>query len=235
MNWPNLALHRMPQRAPVSLGVVRSPLRADTDTMTQLGDSHIKCLCIALLIAMTASCASLQRIPESWELPESVQGKGCPDISGRYMHLGEAINGRAHIFLQNQWFFGDYKKKYSVPPGKWMEIRQILIRQDQTNQIEIVAMSDSGEIMGKRILKKENGDFSCQDGWIRVNGSTGFATSGGGEHTNHVLSFTKTHGYLIEKDEYNSFGMILVIPFVKSGTRWYRFSQIKSQPVSLGQ
>ena len=110
-----------------------------------------------------------------------------------------------------------------------MKIRQIWIRQAEVNQLEVVAMSDSGTIEGKRILKKENGDFSCQDGWIRVSGTTGFATSGGGEHTNHLLSFAKTDGYLIEKDEYNSFGMILIIPLVESGTRWYRFSQIKSQ------
>jgi hypothetical protein len=189
----------------------------------------MKHLCIALMIVLIASCASHQTIPESWKLPESVQGEICPDISGRYMHLGETINGGSHIYLQNQWFFGDYNEKYSVPPGKWMEIRQILIRQAEVNQLEIVAMSDSGTIEGKRILKKESGDFSCQDGWIRVSGSTGFATSGGGEHTNHILSFAKTDGYLIEKDEYNSFGMILIIPLVKSGTRWYRFLQIDNR------
>lgn len=188
----------------------------------------MKRLCITFIV-MTASCASHQTIPKSWKLPESAQGEKCPDISGRYMHLGEAINGKSRIYLQNQWFFGDYEEKYSVPPGKWMDIRQVLIRQAEANQLEIVAMSDSGTIEGKRILKKESGEFSCQDGWIRVNGITGFATSGGGEHTNHIVSFAKTDGYLIEKDEYKSFGMILIIPLVQSGTRWYRFSHVESR------
>lgn len=139
------------------------------------------------------------------------------------------MNGGTTIYLQNQWFFGDYNEKYSVPPGKWMDIRQIQIRQDDENHLEIVAMSDNGIIEGRRLMKKESGDFSCQDGWIRVKGSTGFATTGGGEHTDHILSFAKTDGYLIEKDEYNSFGMILIIPMAGSGTRWYRFSHIESR------
>jgi hypothetical protein len=178
---------------------------------------------------MTASCVSHQTIPENWKLPASVQGEKCPDISGRYMYLGESIDKKPHIYLQNQWFFGDYKKYYSVPPGKWMEIRRILIRQEEANQLEIVAISDSGIIEGKRILKKELGDFSCQDGWIKIMGSVTSGTTGSFGYANYIRSFTKTDGYLIEKEEYNSFGLILIIPLAGSGTRWYRFSQVEGR------
>jgi hypothetical protein len=182
------------------------------------------------VIVMTASCASHQTIPENWKLPASVEGEKCPDISGHYMNSGESIDKNSHVYLHNQWFFGKYEK-YFVPPGKWADIRQILIQQEEANQLEIVAMSDSGTIEGRRILKKESGEFSCKDGWIRVTGSTGFATSGGGEHANHILSFAKTDGYLIEKDEYDSFGMISIIPIAGSGTRWYRFSRVEGRGV----
>jgi hypothetical protein len=145
------------------------------------------------------------------------------------MHLAEGIDGKSCIYLQNQWFFGDYQQKYSVPPGKWMEIRRILIRQEDPNQLEIVAMSDSGTIEGRRLLKKENSDFSCQDGWIKITGSISSGTSGSMGYTNYIRSFTKTDGYLIEKEEYNSFGLILIIPIAKSGTRWYRFSPVEGR------
>jgi hypothetical protein len=187
----------------------------------------MKRLYIAVIV-MTASCASHQTIPENWKLPASVEGEKCPDISGHYMDSGEAIDKKSHVYLQSHWFFGEYEK-YSVPPGKWMEIRQILIRQEEANQLEIVAMSDSGTIEGKRILKKESGDFSCQDGWIRITGSISSGTSGSMGYANYIRSFAKTDGYLIEKEEYNSFGLILIIPIAGSGTRWYRFSRVEGR------
>jgi len=92
-----------------------------------------------------------------------------------------------------------------------------------------VAMSDSGTIEGKRILKKEGGDFSCQDGWLRITGSISSGTSGSMGHANYIRSFAKTDGHLIEREEYNSFGMILIIPVAGSGTRWYRFSRVEGR------
>ena len=180
------------------------------------------------VIVLTASCASHQTIPENWKLPASVEGEKCPDISGHYMYSGEAIDKNSHIYMQSQWFFGDYEK-YSVPPGKWSEIRKVSIRQEGTNQLEIVAMSDSGTIEGKRILKKESGDFSCKDGWIRITGSISSGTTGSMGYANYIRSFAKTDGYLIEKEEYGSFGVISIIPIAGSGTRWYRFSRVEGR------
>ena len=189
----------------------------------------MKRLYIAMIV-MTASCACHQTIPENWKLPASVQGEKCPDISGRYMDLGESIDRKSlvHVYMQSHWFFGEYEK-YSVPPGKWMEIRQILIRQEEANQLEIVALSASGTIEGRRILKKESGDFSCQDGWIKITGSVTFGTTGSIGYANYIRSFSKTDGYLIEKEEYNSLGLILIIPSPGSGTRWYRFSHVEGR------
>jgi hypothetical protein len=187
----------------------------------------MKRLYIAVIV-MTASCASHQTIPENWKLPASVGGEKCPDISGHYMNSGEAIDKKSHVYLHSHWFFGEYEK-YSVPPGKWMEIRQVLIRQEEANQLEIVAMSDSGTIEGRRILEKENGEFSCQDGWIRITGSIRSGTSGSMGFANHIRSFANTGGYLIEKEEYDSFGLILIIPIAGSGTRWYRFSRVEGR------
>ena len=36
-------------------------------------------------------------------------------------------------------------------------------------------------------------------------------------YANYIRSFAKTDGYLIEKEEYNSFGLILIIPIPGSG------------------
>jgi hypothetical protein len=184
----------------------------------------MKRLCIAVIV-LTASCASHQTIPENWKLPAPVEGEKCPDISGHYMASGEAIDKKSHVYLQSHWFFGEYEK-YSVPPGKWMEIRQVSIRQEEANQLEIVAMSDSGTIEGRRILKKESGDYSCQDGWLRITGSESSGTSSSMGHADYIRSFAKTDGYLMEREEYNSFGLILIIPIAGSGTRWYRFSRV---------
>ena len=182
------------------------------------------------VIVMTASCASHQTIPENWKLPASVEGEKCPDISGHYLDSGEAIDKKSHVYLHTGWFFGDYEK-YAVPPGKWMEIRRISILQNAANQLEIIAMSDSGMTEGRRILKKENDDFSCKDGWIRITGSTDFGTSSAREHSTYIRSFAKADGYLIEKEEYDSFGMISIIPIAGSGTRWYRFSRVEGRGV----
>ena len=140
------------------------------------------------------------------------------------------MDKKLHVYLDHQWFFGygEYEK-YFVLPGKWMDVRQILLRQEEMNQLDIVGMSDSGTTKLKRLLKKESGDFSCQDGWIIVAGSI---TSGGGgliQWTNYIRSFAKADGYLIEKEEYNYSGFAVIIPFSGSGTRWYRFSPVEGQ------
>jgi len=126
----------------------------------------MKHLCMAL-IAMTASCASHQAVPENWKLPAPSGGEECPDISGHYVDLGEAAGEKPHVYLQSQWFCGEYEK-YSVPPGKWSEVCQVSIRQEGADQLEITAMSDGGVVEGRRILKKEDGDFSCENGWIKI-------------------------------------------------------------------
>ena len=182
---------------------------------------------------MLASCASdptIQTIPEAWKLPASVEGEKCPDISGCYMNSGEDTDGKSAISLDHQWFFGygEYDK-YFIPPYPYLLVSQTLLRQEEMNQLEIVGMSDSGTTKLKRLLKKESGDFSCQDGWLRVAGS--YQSGGGGliQWNNVIKSFAKADGYLIEKVEYNYSGFAVIIPFSGYGTRWYRFSPVEGR------
>ena len=175
---------------------------------------------------LSTSCASHQAIPDNWKMPESVEGESCPDISGQYMNSGEALDKKP-VLLKFQWFWKDLGK-YPVPLGKWREVHQISIRQEGTNQLEIAAVSDGGTIYSE-ILKKESGDFSCQDGWLRIKASTGGGVSSAMSFSHYIRGFAKADGYLIEKEAYNSFSMVLIIPITGSGTRWYRFSRIEDR------
>jgi hypothetical protein len=186
-------------------------------------------LCLAVMLTATllaTSCVTHQTIPDTWRIPQSAEGENCPDISGQYMNSGEASDKKP-IALKFQWFWKDLAK-YPVPLGNWQEVRRISIRQDGTNQLEIAAVSDGGTIYSE-IMKKESGDFSCQDGWLSIRASTGFGVSSAMSSTHYIRGFARGDGYLIEKEEYDGFSMVLVIPITGSGTRWYRFSRIEDQ------
>jgi len=189
-------------------------------------DPHMKYLSIAMMVVMTASCTTIQTVPEYWKLPMPEQGDRCPDISGRYVNSGEKIDSKSRVDMQWQWFFGSDVEKYAVPPGKWLEISQILIRQENANQLEIVGLSASGALQARRIFKKEHGDYSCQDGWLKVTGSNYSGSSGSVGVYNFIRSFKKADGYLIQREEYDAFGLILILPIKRDGTLWYRYSQV---------
>jgi hypothetical protein len=180
--------------------------------------------------SLITSCASHQASPDNWKIPASVDGENCPDISGQYMNSGETSDKKL-IPLKFQWFWKDLGK-YPVPLGNWRDVRKISIRQGGENQLEIAAVSDTGNIYSE-IMKKERGDFSCQDGWLRIRASTSSGVSSAMSSTHYIRSFAKTDGYLIEKEEYNSFSLVVIIPITGSGTRWYRFPRFEDRDVGL--
>ena len=193
------------------------------------GECHMRHLYFAVMLTATllaASCASHQVHSDNWIMPESVEGENCPDISGQYMNSGETSDKKP-VQLKFQWFWKDLGK-YPVPLENWREVHQISIRQEGTNQLEIAAVSDGGTIYSE-IMKKESDDFSCQDGWLRIQASTGFGVSSAMSSSHYIRSFAKADGYLIEKEEYNSFSLVLIIPITGSGTRWYRFSRFEDR------
>lgn len=183
---------------------------------------------LALMLAATllaTSCASHQAFPDNWKRPELGEGDNCPDISGQYMNSGDS----KYIELKSHWFWKELRK-LQVPPGNWGGVRQISIRQEGADQLEVAAVSDGGTIYSK-IMKKEDGDFSCHDGWLRIETSGSSGSSSAMFYSHIIRGFARADGYLIEKEEYDSFGMILIIPMTGSGTRWYRFSRIEDRTV----
>jgi hypothetical protein len=192
----------------------------------------MKLLYIAIILitaSLATSCASHQAIPDNWKLPKLVEGENCPDISGQYMNSGEASDKKP-VPLKFQLFWKDLSK-YPVPLESWREVRQISIRQETTNQLEVVAVSDGGTIYSE-IMKKESGDYSCQDGWLRIKASISGGVSGAMSSTHYIRGFAKADGHLIEKEEYNSFSLVVIIPITGSGARWYRFRRIEDRGVS---
>jgi hypothetical protein len=190
----------------------------------------MKLLYIAVILmtaSLTTSCASHQAIPDNWKMPELVEGENCPDISGQYINLGEASDKKP-VPLKFQWFWKDLSK-YPVPLESWREVRQISIRQ-VADQLEIVAVSDGGTIYSE-IMKKESGDYSCQDGWLRIKASISGGVSSAMSSAHYIRGFAIADGYLIEKEEYSSFSLVLIIPITGSGTRWYRFLRIEARGV----
>lgn len=142
------------------------------------------------------------------------------------MNAGEAVNKKSHISLVPYWFSDGYEK-YVVSPGKWMLVKKIRIKQENEDQLEILAVAEDGTIEGRRIIKKGVSGFSCQDGWIKIAGSMTSGTTGSIGYADYIWYFTRDGGHLVVKEEYKSFGLILIIPIAGSGTRWYRFSRIE--------
>lgn len=191
----------------------------------------MKRFCIVLAF-FTSSCAFHGEIPEGWKLPVQVEGEICPNISGTYLNSGEATKKDSYAQLDFHWAVG----KYNTGPtwkGMWADIGKVQIQQEE-NQLEISSMAESGTLMRRRVLRKESGDFSCQDGWIRIKEANSTATSSAGMVRQDSRLFGRTDGYLIEKNEWNFFALFLILPVISSGTDWYKFLQIEN-PIAKQQ
>ena len=185
--------------------------------------------CLAVIVVvmttLTASCASHQGFPANWTLPEPASGEDCPNISGRYVNSGETISGNDSVALRFQWFWKDLSK-YPVPLGMWRNVSEISLQQEGQNHLSITAWAE-GKVLYSETLSKYADGFVCEEGWLKIRASSGGGTSGGMWTSHWVRGFSNAGGHLLEKEEYEGFAMLLVIPIVGSGTRWYRFQRIE--------
>jgi hypothetical protein len=184
--------------------------------------THIRYLLLTAAV-MTVSCVRNHPIPENWKLPALGEGEKCPDISGHYMNKAEKTSTWVPpAGLISQWQ-GEFRA-LTTPPVDWKGEHQVLIRQANENQLEILYITDSGVTLSSHILKKDRGDFSCKDGWIITKEIIYNAPL----PSTNIRSFAITENYLIEKVEWSTFSL-LGFPGYAQGTGWLRFSNIESK------
>lgn len=171
-----------------------------------------------VMLPLVTSCTFHQQLPGNWALPEPAPIGNCPDISGKYIGSGETIKNKTTVPLIYELFMKNH------PLARWQEVSHISIQQQGQNQLNIVAWKDN-EVLYSASLSKDSNDFSCEDGWLKIKASTGFALSGGGTHSWISRNFTNSDGYLLEKREIESFTLILIIPYAESRVEWYRFAR----------
>jgi hypothetical protein len=177
---------------------------------------------VILMISLLTSCAFNQQLPSNWTLPALASIGNCPDISGKYIGLGETIKNKTTVPLIYELFV-TAKDRKQYPLVRWQEVSHISIQQGQ-NLLNVVAWKDS-EVLYSTGLSKDTDDFVCEDGWLTVKTSH-FRGVGlnAVEFGSISRSFAKADGYLLEKRESGGVLMIAILPIVSSSVEWFRFA-----------
>jgi hypothetical protein len=191
--------------------------------MTSTIKQSCKAALMLLFIPLITSCTLHQQLPGNWTLPTPAPIGICPDISGQYIGLGETIENKTTAPLVFELFANDREKN---PLVRWQEVTHISIQQNSQNLFDITAWKGK-EIVYSKSLSKDFNDFICEDGWLKIKSSTLLATSSAFERSSFSRNFAKSDGYLLEKQEGEGIGLILIIPTTGSTVRWYRFAPIK--------
>ena len=174
-----------------------------------------------IMVPLVTSCTFHQQLPRNWTLPEPAPIGNCPDISGQYNNLGETINNKTTIPLIFELFTKDLDRH---PLVRWQEISHISIQQQGQDLLNIAAWTGNEKLYSES-LSKDSNEFICEDGWLKIKTSTGFAVSSAGSTSSISRNFANSDGYLLEKREIESFVLILIIPYAESSVEWYRFAR----------
>jgi hypothetical protein len=134
--------------------------------------------------------------PEEWSIASINQG-GCPNVSGEFTLIPKVAvlqsSGQWEISL-GDWY--DYvllmpldraeisKKKLSDYSDKHSKNSLVFMTYIQEGRVEIVAPNYDGDVSISHVLKRENGDFSCEEGGLvfpefRIKGGTEGGTLSG--------------------------------------------------------
>jgi len=170
-----------------------------------------------VMMPFVTSCISHQKLPSNWTLPEPAPIGTCPDISGQYIGLGESIKNKTTVPLGYELFIKNH------PLVKWQEVSHISIQQQGQNLLNIVAWKDN-EVLYSASLSKDSDDFTCEDGWLKIEKWTLWGIGMAAETSATSRSFATADGYLLEKRESGGLLMLAILPIPGSSVEWFRFA-----------
>jgi tetratricopeptide (TPR) repeat protein len=178
-------------------------------------------------IFLITSCISHQKYPSSWGKLIPVDENKCPDISGRYSNSGEDPMGNKNLLLS------DLFDVYDIGGGGRGR-RYLFYRDVEIKQLDgAIEFSGSGkrEVMSKKLYPKS--EYSCTSEGIRIPYKIGLrrydemvGLIGGASGLSYLSK--SIDGFLVIKVTGSAFQMELGVPWVSSGTSWYRFPERRS-------
>jgi len=175
-------------------------------------------------IFLFTTCVSHQKYPSSWGKLIPVDKNKCPDISGRYSNSGEDPIGNKNLLLS------DLFDVYDIGGGgrgrRYLFYRDVEIKQ-LGDAIEFSGPG-KGEVVSKKLYAKS--EYSCTSEGIRIPYKIGLGRYdemvgliGGASGLSYLTK--SIDGFLVIKVMGSAIQMELGIPWVSSGTSWYRFPQ----------
>ncbi len=177
-------------------------------------------LILALILFTQCSCISYQDIPAAWEASDLTKTTECANISGSYWNTGEFGDQKNRpVFdpLLTNYLFETYESFNFTAKN----IDHVVITQNGQESIQIKAFMGN-HFVKERTLLKSSGDFSCDNGMVKVATSKIVAESIviGIHHLS--VGFTKQEGFLLTKRILTAFAPIF-IPIYERETTWERF------------
>jgi hypothetical protein len=163
--------------------------------------------------------------PPYWSPSNIIQYDRCPDISGKYSNDGNNLGTRDTSYLYDdltvEGLLGTHECEKCPVDIHW-------IKQDEEMSVSIE--SDKGIIT--KLLKKESGDFYCQDGQLLIDYSQGGEAIVEGYLRKGTRVFQRgKNGSLMKTDKFSVYGHILIfIPYVFNEiieyAQWWPFEYI---------
>lgn len=183
---------------------------------------YLKIGIIIVATFLISSCTTQEKLPASWGIPLLTHGNICPNISGRYMNLGQQINDTKYPPRLFNVLFTDEEMDKNL--SQLSHITHISIEQADDNLVRLTAWKGREMVYSKSLLR-ESGGFMCERGWMIFN-SISYAQKA---RSSLRKSFTKSDGYLLEKTEAEGVSLALLFPIPFSNVFWIRFAPLENE------
>lgn len=183
-------------------------------------------LILTLLLFTNFSCMSWDKIPDNWQPIESNGTTDCGNISGSYLNRGEGTENTRFCPSFFNIFYVPLKEVHYEPLKYfegWAEIDHIVIEQKGQDSIKVIGLAGD-KIIKEITLKESSGDFSCNNGVIKITNSklVGEGPFLGIHHDAFHLTKPNNNNYILVKYVHTGFAPIL-IPIYYSNTGWKRY------------
>lgn len=161
------------------------------------------------------SCVIHQAYPSGWGSLIRVEENKCPDMAGTYMNVGELADGKPYYRALTRFLFPN-------EPVGGTHVQ--FIQQDDTLEVSVWNWEN---LVRKKAYSKTNKEYSCSSEGIEIPYKEVYA----GEAFELGMGWDKLYliksadGTLIANKKGYGVGVVIIIPVVGYGSRWYRFKQ----------
>ena len=191
---------------------------------------------ILLVVFTIQGCAPVvYSYPETWPSPLIADDQDCQNISGTYMNAGDTSDEtyrKEFLFdmITNEGFMGKHECTNCTVKLAW--------HNSDLSELSVTLHDSDGLLLEKEVLRREKGDFACENGAVVIEFVVGFEA-----YVEGVFE-AGTRKYFLaveEKDELLAGGdywliqkqhstaiarMLVVVPFSVTVTRYSRWLKI---------